>query len=80
MFFKLVIDGLLCLYLTFSDVPHQLMDDQDDAQSRHSIGIVENPLYAEQEGFETPTYAGLSAKEKEAEVGLVNSHLISSLT
>lgn len=44
------------------------MDDQDDAQSHHSIGIVENPLYAEQEGFDTPSYAALSAKEKEAEV------------
>ena len=44
------------------------MDDQDDGRSTHSIGIVENPLYAEQEEYNTPSYATL--KEKEAEVSL----------
>lgn len=43
-----------------------MLDDQDDAHSAHSIGIVENPLYAEQEDYNTPSYAAL--KEKEAEV------------
>lgn len=46
------------------------MDDQDDIQSRHSIGIVENPLYAENDDLDTPSYAALSEKEKEAEVNL----------
>lgn len=43
-----------------------MLDDQDDTHSAHSIGIVENPLYAEQEDYNTPSYATL--KEKEAEV------------
>lgn len=43
-----------------------MLDDQDDVHSTHSIGIVENPLYAEQEEYNTPSYAAL--KEKEAEV------------
>ena len=42
----------------------------DETQSSHSIGVVENPLYAEDEGFE-PRFAALSAKEKEAEVSIV---------
>jgi len=43
-----------------------MLDDQDDARSTHSIGIVENPLYAEQEEYTTPSYAEL--KKKEADV------------
>ena len=46
-----------------------MLDDQDDGHSTHSIGIVENPLYAEQEDYTTPSYATL--KEKEAEVRIV---------
>ena len=42
------------------------MDDIEDSRSAHSIGIVENPLYAEDEAG--PTYSGLAAKEKESEV------------
>ena len=41
----------------------QMLDDQDDSRSAHSIGIVENPLYAEQEEYNTPSYAALKEKE-----------------
>lgn len=44
------------------------MDDMEESRSAHSIGIVENPLYAEDEAGPTVTYSGLAAKEKEAEV------------
>ncbi len=52
------------------NMPHQLMNDQDDISvSGHSIGIVENPLFADNDGLEEmPSYAALSAKEKAAEV------------
>lgn len=55
------------------NLPHQLMDDQDDISvSGHSIGIVENPLFADNDGLEEmPSYAALSAKEKAAEVSYV---------
>ena len=46
----------------------RMLDDQDDAHSTHSIGIVENPLYAEQEEYSTPSYAALKKKEVEADV------------
>ena len=48
----------------------QLYDEQqlDETQSAHSIGVVENPLYAEDEGTFQPSFAALSAKEKAAEV------------
>ena len=48
---------------------HERMLDQDldDVHSVHSIGVVENPLYADQEDYEGPTYAGLQKKEKELE-------------
>lgn len=48
-----------------------MYDEQtlDETQSSQSIGIVENPLYAEDEGgLQMPSFAALSAKEKEAEV------------
>ena len=41
----------------------------DESRSGHSIGIVENPLYAEEE--EGHKYSDLVAKEKEAEVCIV---------
>ena len=42
-----------------------MMDDMD-TRSGHSIGIVENPLYAEDEGgFQ---YSSTPAKDKDAEV------------
>ncbi len=44
----------------------RMLDDQDDTHSTHSIGIVENPLYAEQEEYNSPSYASL--KKKEADV------------
>ncbi len=46
------------------------MNDMDDVSvSGHSIGIVENPLFADNDGLEDmPSYATLSAKEKAAEV------------
>ena len=46
-----------------------MYDEQtlDETRSSQSIGVVENPLYAEDEGFQ-PSFAALSAKEKEAEV------------
>ena len=44
----------------------------DETQSAHSIGVVENPLYADDEGGFEPTFAALSAKEKEAEVSCVD--------
>ena len=40
-----------------------MLDDQDDSHSTHSIGIVENPLYAEHEEYTTPSYASLKEKE-----------------
>ena len=42
------------------------MLDDIESRSGHSIGIVDNPLYAEEE--EGQTYSDLMAKEKEAEV------------
>ena len=46
-------------------------DDAYETQSTRSIGIVENPLYAEpEEIMEMPTYSTLSAKEMEADVCL----------
>ena len=52
-------------------VSHERMYDEQtltETQSAMSIGVVENPLYAEDEvGFQ-PSFAALSAKEKEAEV------------
>ncbi len=52
------------------------MNDMDDISvSGHSIGIVENPLFADNDGLEEmPSYAALSAKEKAAEVS--NMHPI----
>ena len=47
------------------------MDEEDDISvgGGHSAGIVENPLYAENDDLDSsPTYAALRAKEKEAEV------------
>ena len=44
----------------------------EQSRSQHSIGIVENPLYAEDEAG--PTYAGLTAKEKESEVCFSVTH------
>lgn len=52
-------------------VTHERMYDEqtlDEVQSAHSIGIVENPLYAEDEGGFQPSFAVLSAKEKDADV------------
>ncbi len=53
------------------------MNDQDDVSvSGHSIGIVENPLFADNDGLEDmPSYATLSAKEKAAEVSNMHSIL-----
>lgn len=49
----------------FSDNFHErMLDDMDDAHSVHSIGVVENPLYAEHEEV-GPSYAELQKKEKE---------------
>lgn len=56
----------LPLYSPRAKTHEQMLDDQDDGYSTHSIGIVENPLYADQEDYNTPSYANL--KEKEAEV------------
>lgn len=53
----------------------QMLDDQDDLHSTHSIGIVENPLYAEQEDYNTPSYATLKEKEAEVRVLFLNSIL-----
>lgn len=47
-----------------------MLDDMEETRSGHSIGIVENPLYAEEEG-EQLRYSDLSAKDKEAEVCLL---------
>ena len=51
-----------------------MLDDMEQSRSQHSIGIVENPLYAEDEAG--PTYAGLAAKEKESEVciSIIHNH------
>lgn len=55
-----------------------MMDDiAEESRSTHSIGIVENPLYAEDEAG--PTYAGLTAKEKEAEVCISMPHNLSMM-
>lgn len=45
------------------------MDDIEESRSGHSIGIVENPLYAEEE--EGQKFSNLMAKEKQAEVCIV---------
>jgi hypothetical protein len=42
-----------------------MLDDVDDVHSVHSIGVVENPLYADHEDYNEPTYAGLKNKELE---------------
>ncbi len=31
-----------------------MLDDQDDAHSIHSVGVVENPLYADHEEYDLP--------------------------
>ncbi len=51
----------MCLFR--EKTTEQMLDDQDDSRSAHSIGIVENPLYAEQEDYNTPSYADLKEKE-----------------
>ena len=50
-------------------MPRHLMDDQEDMSvNRHSVGIVENPLYTENDDFDfAPTYATLNAKQKKKE-------------
>ena len=56
----------------YRPVSHERMYDEqtlDETRSSQSIGIVDNPLYAEDEGASfQPSFAALSAKEKEAEV------------
>lgn len=32
----------------------RMLDDQDDAHSIHSVGVVENPLYADHEEYDLP--------------------------
>lgn len=55
---------LYCNYMFLrTRTTEQMLDDQDDARSAHSIGIVENPLYSDQEEYDTPSYASLRAKE-----------------
>lgn len=64
---------------TGRDVTHDRAYDEqqlDETQSAHSIGVVENPLYAEDEGTFTPSFATLSAKEKEAEVSELSSSIV----
>ena len=44
------------------------MDEDDISVSGHSVGIVENPLFADDgTGGSGPTYAALRAKEKKKE-------------
>ena len=65
----------LCSLHFSRDTHHErMLDDQDDARSAHSIGIVENPLYADQDESGEPSYANLASKEKEAEVRLWMAH------
>lgn len=63
---------LITVYnIPYRPVSHERMYDEQtltETQSSQSIGIVENPLYAEDEGGFQPSFAALSAKEKEAEV------------
>ena len=68
-----------CFHVQVADSPlqscrqfqhEQMLDDMEETRSGHSIGIVENPLYAEEEG-EQLRYSDLSAKDKEAEVCLL---------
>ena len=62
---------LIALFLLLSrprKFDERLLDDQDDVHSTHSIGIVENPLYAEQEEHTNPFHAALRKKEAEADV------------
>lgn len=60
----------LCIILCRETSHERMYDEQqlDETQSAHSIGVVENPLYADEEGGFEPSFATLSAKEKEAEV------------
>ena len=63
--------NLIALFLLLSrprKFDERLLDDQDDVHSTHSIGIVENPLYAEQEEHTNPFHAALRKKEAEADV------------
>lgn len=66
----------LCSISFHRSVTHEQMYDGqqlEETQSAHSIGIVENPLYADNEvGLDEPRFAALSAKEKEEEVNLNN--------
>lgn len=55
-----------CLVSLHRQYQHEQMLDDMDTQSGHSIGIVENPLYAEDEGG--LQYSSTPAKDKEAEV------------
>ena len=60
-------------------MPRHLMDDQDDitASNRHSVGIVENPLYTENEDIDfTPSFATLSAKQKKRDEAEVSKGLL----
>lgn len=67
-------DLILSTYSPRARTHEQMLDDQDDLHSTHSIGIVENPLYAEQEEYNTPSYATL--KEKEAEVSSLTHKVV----
>ena len=79
---------LICSYFLTSHsddtMPRHLMDDQDDISvSGHSIGIVENPLFGgdnDEFGSSTPSFAALSAKEKEAEVRSISDLYVPIMT
>lgn len=42
-----------------------MLEDMDDVHSVHSVGVVENPLYADHEDYGGPSYTDLQKKEKE---------------
>lgn len=55
----------MVLLLPSREVREHMLEDMDDVHSVHSVGVVENPLYAEQEDYGDPSFAELEKKEKE---------------
>lgn len=56
-----------CLFvLTCSrdNFQERMLDDMDDVHSIHSIGVVENPLYADHDGQDGASYAALKKKDE----------------
>ena len=69
---------MVSLFYSSSAFHERMLDDMDDVHSVHSIGVVENPLYAD-EAYAGPRYADLDKKDQEAEVSDLTRYLLSQL-